>query len=44
MMKHYDQSNLGRRGFILLTVSFNSYSSKAMRAATHTGQELGERS
>ena len=45
VMKHYDQSNLGKTGFISFTVAHNSSLSKAVRAGTQlAGQESRDRS
>lgn len=38
-MKHHDQSKLGRKWFISLTVPSNSSLSKAVRTKTRTGQK-----
>jgi hypothetical protein len=38
------KNNLGRKEFILLTVPYNSSSSKAARTGTQAGQESGGRS
>jgi hypothetical protein len=37
------KNNLGRKGFISLKVPYNSSSSKAVKAGTHTGQKPGGR-
>lgn len=44
VMKHHDQSNLGRKEFISLTVPYNSSSPEAVRTGTEAGQEVGGRS
>lgn len=44
VMSHHDQSSLGRKGFISLTIPYYSLLSRAVRARTHTGQEPGGRS
>ena len=44
VMKHHDQKLLGEKGFISLTVPYNSSSSKGMGAGTQAGQEPGGRS
>ena len=44
VLKHHDQSNLGRKGFTSRTILCNSSSSKEVRARTQTGQESGSRS
>jgi hypothetical protein len=43
-MKHRDQSNLGRKGFISLPLPQHCLSLKAVRAGTQAGQGLGGRS
>jgi hypothetical protein len=42
VMKHHDQKQLGKKGFILLTPHNSSL--KAVRAGTQAGQEPGGRS
>ena len=44
MMEHHDQSNIGKKGFIWLTLLHHSSSSKAVRTGTQTGQEPRGRS
>jgi hypothetical protein len=41
---HHDQSNLGKRGFIWLTLPHHCSSSTEVRKGTQTGQEPGGRS
>jgi hypothetical protein len=40
-MKHYDQTNWGRKGFIWLTLPHDCSSSKEDRTGTQTKQEPG---
>jgi hypothetical protein len=40
-MKHHDQSNLRRKGFIQLIFPHQSLSSKDIKTGTQTGQESG---
>jgi len=42
-MNHHKQKQLERKGFTLLTVSYNCSLSKAVRAGTQAGQEPGSR-
>ena len=44
VIQHFDQSNLGRKGFIWLVVPHLSQSLKEVRAGTQTGQESGGKS
>lgn len=41
MMKHHDQSNSEKTGFISLTVPCNSSSSKTVRTGTQAAPEAG---
>jgi hypothetical protein len=43
-MKHYDQRNVGRKGFIQLILPRCCLSSKEIRAGIQTGQDPGGRS
>lgn len=44
VIKHQNQKQPGEEGFVSLTVVYNSSSSKAGKAGTQAGQELGARS
>lgn len=44
MMKQHDQRNLGRKGFIWLTLPQHCLSSKKVRTGTQIGQEPGDKS
>jgi len=44
VMKHHDQSNLGREEFILLSLPHHCSPLKEIRTGTETGQEPGSRS
>jgi len=44
VIKHHDQSNLGRKGSIWLTLPYHCSSMKEIRTGTQTGQESGGRS
>ena len=44
VMRHQDQSNLGRKGFIHLVLLHHSPSKKEVRTGTQAGQEPGGRS
>jgi hypothetical protein len=37
-MKYYEQKQVGEKGFISLTILYNSSSSKALRAGAQAGQ------
>jgi hypothetical protein len=39
-MKHHSQSNLGRKGFILLTIPYSSSSSKAVAQELKQGMVM----
>lgn len=39
MMKHHDQSNVGRKRFIWLRLPYHGLSSKEVRTGTPAGQE-----
>lgn len=43
VMKHHDQRNVGRRGFLWLTLPGNSASLRELSAVTQAGQEPGAR-
>ena len=44
VMKHHDQGNLGKKGFIQLTLPYHCSSSKEVRTGTQTWQEPAGRS
>jgi hypothetical protein len=44
VVKHHDESNLERKGFIQLTLPYHCSSLKEFRTGTHTGQDPGDRS
>ena len=44
VMKHHEQSNLGRKGFLWLALPQHCSSSKEVKTGTQVGQEPGGRS
>ena len=44
VMEHHDQSNLGRKGFVQLSLSHHTSPSKEVRTGAQAGQEPGDKS